>query len=455
MKHHYSGLLPKIHLWADVFFFNLSFILAYFLRFQQDGNFSESQYINLMLVANLVWIFVIHVLKTYSFTRLSYHFYVQLGNFFKALFIHGAIMTTFLYLSKQGEEFSRVQFLMSYVVFIVLSTAARGLSVMSLKAYRKAGYNYNRYAIVGRGDLASLIREFYGERQELGYRYYGMFQIDQEESQIGTLESMIKDKKLDYLYCCLSEMNDEQVKEVIRIGERQKTQIRLVPDFRGFMTNMATIEYHDMYPIIQVNTKPFSSVNEQTVKRVFDLAFSAMVMILGAPVFFLVWAAIKITSPGPVFFKQKRSGQWGEIFEIYKFRSMRVDADKMGLQHSQGDNDPRITPIGRILRKSRLDELPQFLNVMKGEMSVVGPRPLFKYDVDMLMEAAPHDFQRLLTVKPGITSIGQINVGYADTVAKNVERLRYDLQYLKSYSLLNDVQLIFRTVQVMVLGRGQ
>jgi putative colanic acid biosynthesis UDP-glucose lipid carrier transferase len=455
MKNHLSGLLPKVHLWADVFFFNMSFLLAYLFRFEDAKNFPESHYINLMLVANLVWIFTIHVFKTYAFTRLNYHFYAQLSNFVKAVMVHGAIMTAFLYLSKQGEDFSRIQFVASYVLFVFLSTAARGLAVTALKSFRQAGYNYNKYAIVGKGDLASLIREFYVERKELGYRYFGMVELDKESNQVDSLERMVKEKNLDYLYCCLSEMNDEQVKEVIKIGERQKTQIRLVPDFRGFMTNMASIEYHDMYPIIQVNTKPFSSFNEQTIKRVFDLVFSVIVMILGAPVFFLVWASIKITSPGPVFFKQKRSGQWGEIFEIYKFRSMRVDADKMGLQHSQGDHDPRITPIGRILRKSRLDELPQFLNVIKGEMSVVGPRPLYKYDVDMLMEAAPHDFQRLLTVKPGITSIGQINVGYADTVAKNVERLRYDLQYLKSYSLLNDVQLIFRTVQVMVLGRGQ
>jgi exopolysaccharide biosynthesis polyprenyl glycosylphosphotransferase len=361
----------------------------------------------------------------------------------------------FLYLSKQGEEYSRYQFLMTYIMFISLSSASRAGAVLFLKVYRQAGYNYNRYAIVGKGDLATLIRDFYNERKELGYRFSGAIDPTSGKNPLESLETMVKEKQLDYLYCCLSEMNDEQVKEVIRLGERQRTHIRLVPDFRGFMTNMATIEYHDMYPIIQINTKPFSSLNEQTVKRAFDLIFSTIVMILGAPVFFLVWAAIKITSPGPVFFKQQRSGRWGEMFYIYKFRSMRVDADKMGLQHSKGDDDPRITPIGRILRKSRLDELPQFINVLKGEMSVVGPRPLYKYDVDMLMEAAPHDFQRLLTVKPGITSIGQINVGYADTVAKNVERLKYDLQYLKSYSVFDDVQLIFRTVQVMVLGRGQ
>jgi len=455
MKNHYSGLLPKVHLWTDVFLLNVSFFLAFILRFGKLDIDDSHQYVNLLLVANLVWIFTIHILQTYHFTRLSFHFITQLGKFLRAVMIHAAFMMAYLYLTKKGGDYSRFQFLMTYGIFVASSLVARGIAVFFLKMYRQAGYNYNRYAIVGKGDLASLIREFYNDRKELGYRFYGTYELDNTTMKVSSLEALVKEKQLDYIYCCLSEMNDEQVREVIRMGERQRTQIRLVPDFRGFVTNMATIEYHDMYPIIQVNTKPFSSFNEQTAKRTFDLIFSIIVMILGAPVFFLVWIMIKITSPGPVFFKQKRSGRWGEMFDIYKFRSMHVDAHKMGLQHSQGEHDPRITPIGRFLRKSRLDELPQFLNVLKGEMSIVGPRPLYKYDVDMLMEAAPHDFQRLLTVKPGITSIGQINVGYADTVAKNVERLKYDLQYLKSYSVLDDVQLIFRTVQVMVLGRGQ
>jgi exopolysaccharide biosynthesis polyprenyl glycosylphosphotransferase len=454
MKNHYSGLLPKAHLWVDIGFLNLSFISAYLFRFDGFSELFKNQYINLLLVANLVWILTIHILKTYQFSRLSYHFNTQLAKYFKAVIIHAAVIMAFLYLTKQGEDYSRYQFLLTYGLFMTMSTLSRAAAILFLKLYRQAGYNYNRFAIVGKGDLASLIREFYGERKELGYRYYGMFDLEQE-SPISALETFVKAKQLDYVYCCLNELSDDQVREIIKMGERQRTQIRLVPDFRGFMTNMATIEYHDMYPIIQVNTKPFSSFHEQTIKRAFDLVFSTIVMLLGAPVFLLVFVAIKITSPGPVFFKQKRSGRWGEMFDIYKFRSMYVDAEKMGLKHSQGDDDPRITPIGRILRKSRLDELPQFINVLKGEMSVVGPRPLFKYDVDMLMEAEPHEFQRLLTVKPGITSIGQITVGYADTMAKNVERLKYDLQYLKSYSVLDDVRLIFRTVQVMVLGRGQ
>ncbi|TKT87645.1 sugar transferase [Dyadobacter frigoris] len=454
MKNRYPGLLPKAHLWTDLVLLNGAFLFAYSIRFGDLSNLFENQYINLLLVSNLLWIFAIYSLKTYLFTRLSYNFNNQIGNLFKATLIHSAAIMAFLYLTQKGDEYSRQQFVMTYGMFVILAVTVRAVTVLFLKLYRQAGYNYNRYAIVGKGDLATLIRGFYSDRKELGYRFCGMFEFNDHRDELQKLEALMSNEKLDYVYCCLSEMSDEQVRGVIKLGERQKTQIRLVPDFRGFMTNMATIEYHDMYPIIQVNTKPFSSVNEQTLKRSFDLIFSSIVMILGAPIFLTVMAAVKITSPGPVFYRQKRCGQWGEMFEIYKFRSMCLNADKMG-QHSTGDNDPRITPIGKIMRKTRLDELPQFFNVLKGDMSVVGPRPLYKYDVDMLMEAEPHDFQRLLTVKPGITSIGQINVGYADTVAKNVERLKYDLQYLKTYSVLEDINLIFKTMQVMVLGRGQ
>jgi len=454
MKNRYPGLLPKAHLWTDLVLLNLAFLFAYSVRFGDLSNLFKNQYINLLLVANLLWVFTIYLLKTYFFTRLSYNFNNQIVNLFKAALVHAASIMTFLYLTKEGDAYSRQQVMMTYGTFLIMAVGVRAATVISLKLYRQAGYNYSRYAIVGKGELASLIRGFYNDKKDLGYRFCGMFEFNNQSDELKSLESLMGDQKLDYVYCCLSEMTDEQVRGVIKLGERQKTQVRLVPDFRGFMTNMATIEYHDMYPIIQVNTKPFSSVNEQTLKRSFDLIFSSIVMILGSPVFLAVMLAVKITSPGPVFYRQRRCGQWGEMFEIYKFRSMCINADQMG-QHSTGDSDPRITPIGRILRKTRLDELPQFFNVLKGDMSVVGPRPLYKYDVDMLMEAEPHDFQRLLTVKPGITSIGQINVGYADTVAKNVERLKYDLQYLKSYSVLEDINLIFKTMQVMVLGRGQ
>ncbi|PWJ55979.1 putative colanic acid biosynthesis UDP-glucose lipid carrier transferase [Dyadobacter jejuensis] len=455
MKNRLTGLLPKVHLWTDLVLLNVSFFLAYALRFETLPHLIGDPYVNMLLVANLLWILCSNWAKTYHFTRLSYHFNIQITSLLKTAVVHAGLLMAFMYLAQVGELYSRSQVSLTYGLFILVAAIARAFTVSGLKLYRQAGYNYNRYIIIGNGELSSMIRGFYNKNRELGYRFYGAFPFSNDGEQIARIEQMIKEQKLDYVYCCMSDLTDDQVSDLIRLGERHRTQIRLVPDFRGFVDKMANIEYHDLYPVIQVNTKPFSNVQEQSIKRVFDLAFSGVVMILGAPLFLLLMLVVKLSSPGPIFFRQKRSGRWGEIFEIYKFRSMYVDADKMGLQHSQGDDDPRITPVGKILRKTRLDELPQFFNVLKGDMSVVGPRPLYKYDVDMLMEAEPHDFQRLLTVKPGITSIGQINVGYADTVAKNVERLRYDVQYLKSYSLLDDIKLIFKTVQVMVLGRGQ
>lgn len=455
MKHRYSGLLPKAHLWTDLVLLNVSFILAYYTRFESVSAFPDNRYVNLLLAGNLLWVLSTYLFKTYQFNRLSYSINRQTVNIVKASILHAGIVLALIYFIKQGNEYSRKQFLFTYSFFVLSAVAARMLMMYGIQLYREAGYNFRTYAIVGNGELAGMIDDFYKDHKELGYKKSGVFQIQNKGNEMDRLESFLERIQPDYIYCCLSDMDDTLVKGVMHVAQRQKTQVRLVPDFRGFMTNMATIEYHDMYPVIQVNTKPFSSMEEATVKRVFDVTFASIVMLLGAPIFLLLIAVVAVSSPGPVFFLQERSGRWGKIFKVIKFRTMYVDADKFGLQHSQGAKDPRITPIGRILRQSRLDELPQFFNVFRGDMSIVGPRPLYKYDVDMLMKEAPHEFRKLLTVKPGITSIGQIKVGYASNITENVQRLKYDLQYLGKYSMLTDVLLIFQTVQVMVLGRGR
>ena len=455
MKNRNSGLLPKVHLWTDVTLLNLSFVVAYFLRFDSLSAVPDNRYFNLLLVGNLLWILSTHIFKTYQFNRLSYSINRQTVDVFKASIVHGASILAFLYFSKQGDDYSRQQFLSTYGFFVMAAVAARVILLYAIQYYRQAGYNFRTYAVVGNGELANLIDGFYEDRKELGYKKCGSFEVRNNRDEMGRLENFLERTQPDYIYCCLSDMDDTLVKSVIHVAQRQKTQVRLVPDFRGFMTNLATIEYHDMYPVIQVNTKPFSNMQEATVKRVFDLTFSSIVMILGTPLFLILMAVVAVSSKGPIFFLQERSGRWGKIFKVIKFRTMYADAEKFGLQHSQGDHDPRITAVGRILRRSRLDELPQFFNVMMGDMSIVGPRPLYKYDVEMLMQEAPHEFRKLLTVKPGITSIGQIKVGYASNMAENIQRLRYDLQYLRKYSILTDVLLIFQTVQVMMMGRGR
>jgi putative colanic acid biosynthesis UDP-glucose lipid carrier transferase len=197
------------------------------------------------------------------------------------------------------------------------------------------------------------------------------------------------------------------------------------------------------------------------IKRIFDLTFSTTLMIIGSPVFLLTMLITKLSSSGPIFYKSERIGMWGEKFKMYKFRSMYTNADDIAMRllggdmHSIGNDDPRITTWGKIMRKTRLDELPQFINVLKGEMSVVGPRPLPQYDVDMLIDASPLNTKKLLSVKPGVTSLGQVQFGYASTQQENVQRMTYDLLYLKKYSLRTDVWLIYLTARVMLQGKGK
>lgn len=189
------------------------------------------------------------------------------------------------------------------------------------------------------------------------------------------------------------------------------------------------------------------------IKRVVDVVFSSLVLTLGLPIYLLLALITKVTSRGSVFFKQERIGKGQKPFYIYKFRSMQVDAEKAGPQLSS-DNDPRITKWGRFMRKTHLDELPQFWNVLKGDMSIVGPRPERRHFIDEIKAHRP-DYMQLFRLKPGITSIGQVYYGYAENVTEMCERVDYDLNYLSTMSLRTDIGIIMETVRVMVQGKGK
>ncbi len=189
------------------------------------------------------------------------------------------------------------------------------------------------------------------------------------------------------------------------------------------------------------------------LKRCFDLVVSSIALITGAPFFVLLVVITKITSGGNVFFRQQRIGKNGIPFYIYKFRSMHIDAENSGPQLAK-DDDPRITSWGRIMRKTRLDELPQFLNVFLGQMSVVGPRPERHFFIEKIIQKAP-EYKTLLSIKPGITSIGQVRYGYAENVEQMIERMQLDLLYLNNPTLTVDMGIIMETVRVIVQGKGK
>lgn len=194
-------------------------------------------------------------------------------------------------------------------------------------------------------------------------------------------------------------------------------------------------------------------VTTRVAKRAFDILFSAFTMILGLPVFLTVIAITKVSSKGPVFYKQERIGKNGTPFYIYKFRSMIVDSEVNGPQLTS-DNDPRITPWGNFMRKTHLDEIPQFWNVFVGDMSVVGPRPERAHFIQQIVAKAPA-YTQLLTLRPGITSIGQVTYGYAETVEEMCQRMVLDLNYLQQVNLVTDLKIIGETVMTMIKKKGK
>ena len=192
---------------------------------------------------------------------------------------------------------------------------------------------------------------------------------------------------------------------------------------------------------------------EREVKRWFDFFAALLCLIVFSPLFLVCYLAIKRDDGGPVIYKQIRLGRFGRPFYIYKFRSMRTDAENEGPQLWNSETDDRLTKAGKFLRDHHLDELPQFWNVLKGDMSIVGPRPERKHYIDLITERVPA-YALLHQVRPGITSMGMVKFGYAKNVDEMVERVKYDLMYLDNMSLLNDLKILIYTIKIVFTGRG-
>lgn len=318
--------------------------------------------------------------------------------------------------------------------------------------------------IVGTGPTAyKLWSEFNAMRKSLGYRFLGCLSLpgSSERAFMGKLkrygdysrlQDVIRQRGVEEVIIAVEKGEHEHIVPVIDACEGTDVVIKVVPDMYDYLLGNVRMTHILGAPLIEIQPQILTTF-EQVAKRAMDVSVSLIVLILLSPLYLILALAVKFDSRGPVFFRQERIGQGGKPFNIIKYRSMRVDAEKFGPALSK-DNDPRITRVGKFLRKSRLDEFPQFWNVLIGEMSLVGPRPERQFYIDQILKVAP-EYRHLQKVRPGITSWGQVKYGYASSVDEMVERLKYDLVYIENISLGLDLKIMLYTVIVMVEGRGK
>ena len=273
---------------------------------------------------------------------------------------------------------------------------------------------------------------------------------------LGTLDdlrALVEKHHIEEVIIAVEDSEKDRINDILlHLNYCADLIIKLTPDARDLIIGSVKQDSIFHSPFIVINNRLMAEW-QYSVKRLADIFLSLLAMIILSPIYLVTAIIVKCTSPGPVFYAQERVGYHGRPFRMHKFRSMYVDAEQSGPALSK-DDDPRITPFGRFMRKVRLDEIPQFYNVLKGTMSIVGPRPERQFYIDQIVRRAP-EYLLLQRVKPGITSWGQVKYGYASNVDEMVERLRYDLLYLDNMSLTTDLKIMVYTGQIILQGRGK
>lgn len=445
----YSKFLPAITFISDLIILNIALQCAHSLAFTYYS--SEIQSTNFILLVNLVWVSISTLTKNYIIHR-PLVLNDNINRFLSSLLYHLLVVLGVIYFFKLYEV-SRWELFFTYNIFFFLTIIHRSVVFFTLDYIRKKGYNRRHVLVIGDEDIANRLISSFSKHPEYGYYFMDFISEDMiNDSPESVLMNKLISKNPDEIFVCYKYLQPELLQKLVDFGDQNAIKIKLVSDLVLNNSYASIVNYANL-PVIQLSSDPGLSLKVKIFKRSFDIVFSLCVMTVGFPVFLLLILITRLTSKGPAFYKQVRIGKNHKPFTIYKFRSMYVNAEAAGPQLSS-ESDPRVTAWGRVLRRSRLDELPQFWNVLKGEMSVVGPRPERQYFIEQLIEKSP-SYKKLLRIKPGLTSIGQVAYGYAENLDQMQSRVRYDLIYLNNINFNSDMGIILKTIRVMVQLKGK
>ncbi len=441
-------LLNKINAFTDIVILFISMTFAYLIRFYIFS--SDTEYIKLITYIQFSILIVPINLIIFNFFNL-YHsfrtttFIKECNQIIKANTILTAILLSLLFTVKL-EHISRWTIVIFYFINIILVLMKRFILRKSLSKIRSKGLNLKHVIIVGAGEVANEYLGVIESNKSFGYDYSGYVAntSDFQGKKLGNyanLYEVLNKYKPDEVVCALDIPDSKYLENIVSDCEKSGTKISIIPFCYKYIPSQPYIDQIGSIPLINVRRIPLDNLGNAFMKRILDIIGSLILIICTSPIMLFTAIIIKLTSKGPVIFRQKRVGLNKSSFTMYKFRSMKVNSQEQTAWST--NTDPRKTKFGSFIRKFSLDELPQFFNVLKGDMSLVGPRPELPHFVENFKDEIPL-YMVKHQVKPGITGLAQVNGFRGDTSIK--KRIEFDIHYIENWSILMDVGILFKTV---------
>jgi Undecaprenyl-phosphate glucose phosphotransferase len=452
MKGKYATFILFINIFFDLIALNLSLVLSSTSIFQTSDVhyiFLAKYFLFVIPVINILWFIAAQIANVYS-TSILVYFKVGMANSLKAFAMFILLLCTWTVFLLNRGLFDKYYLLKFFMIFGALFFLARAVFYFLKKYYGFEFLDKRKVLLVGDEEMIQPIKNIFDTKNEYGFIYAG--NIDNSiiehslEDNYEVLKQRIKEEKIQEIFFVKPKLSNVNLYEVIRKLDSVGVRTKIIPDFFDFYRKPQRLTFLEDIPILSVRDEPLDALFNRTIKRAFDAFFSVFVIVFIFSWLFPILALlIKLSSKGPIFFKQLRPGKDGQPFVCYKFRSMQMNEISNIAQTEK--NDPRITKIGAFMRKTSVDELPQFFNVLMGNMSVVGPRPQLLHHPDEYASMVEKYMIRHY-VKPGITGWAQVNGfrGAITNVDDMKKRVEMDVWYIENWSLVLDIQVILLTV---------
>jgi len=465
-------IVYRILLITDIFITLASFFVSYWFRntfltkLDIGGLYPIEKYTWLLIIIVPAWVVLLNSFNAYRSHRIA-SFINELISIGKSVFFGGLLLASIAYATK-SEYISRV-FILSFVIINALMLGVERFTIRAASwAIRKRGYNFRNVIIVGTEATAQEIARIIKNYDEWGLRLIGYVSVLGSShgkmidgtnivGSLTDLESIVKNQVVDEVIFAVPGKRLDNLEDTLLMLEEHGINARIASNAFPHVIAKMTVEELETVPLLTFSTVPSNTVT-LAFKRLFDIMIALLLIVLSAPFMLLAMLLIKTTSPGPVLFRQKRSGLQGRVFPLYKFRSMYIDAETKREEFEQYNemegpvfkmkDDPRITPVGHFLRKSSIDELPQLWNVLKGDMSIVGPRPPIPEEVAKYKRWQ----RRRLSMRPGLTCIWQISG--RNKINDFNEWVRLDLLYIDTWSFVLDIKIFLKTIPVVLFRKG-